>query len=72
MTERLAALQTALRATVEDPEFLAEASFPATVRKVLFDPAGAHPDFADYARAQSWGQVCRLILDAEGGSACAA
>jgi hypothetical protein len=69
--ERIGALGCDL--FVDDlPEFLAEPSFPATVRKVLFDPAGVCPDCADYARAESWGAVCRLVFGAEGRPACAA
>lgn len=44
------------------PEFLAEPSFPLKPRKVLFDPANAHPDAPGYSRAQSWADVTRLVL----------
>jgi hypothetical protein len=54
------------------PEFLAEPTFAASVRKVLFDPASAYPDNADYYRAQSWGDVGRRVLGTEGRPACAA
>jgi hypothetical protein len=45
------------------PEFLAEPAFPARPRKVLFDPAGAHPDRGDYTRVTSWAGVAAVVLD---------
>ena len=44
------------------PEFLAEPSFPAKPRKVLFDPAGANPDHPSYTQVRSWAEVSRLVL----------
>jgi hypothetical protein len=50
-------------AFVDDlPEFLAEPSFPPKPRKVLFDPADAHPDSADYTRARSWAEASSVVL----------
>ncbi len=48
------------------PEFLGEPSFPAKPRKVLFDPADAVADRADYTRVTSWAAVRALVLGAEG------
>jgi hypothetical protein len=51
-------------AFVDDlPELLAEPGFPAGVRKVLFDPAGAHPaDSGSYTRVTSWGACGEALL----------
>lgn len=47
-------------AFVDDlPEVLSEPAFPANVRKVLFDPAGAHA--CDFTRVHSWEQ-CGEVL----------
>jgi hypothetical protein len=48
------------------PEFLGEPSFPAGPRKVLFDPADANADRADYTRVTSWAAVRALVLGGEG------
>ncbi len=47
------------------PEFLGEPSFPAGPRKVLFDPADANADRADYTRVTSWAAVRALVLGTE-------
>lgn len=53
-------------AFVDDlPEVLAEPAFPAAVRKVLFDPAGTHPDHPSYARVATWGECGDLLADRE-------
>jgi FMN phosphatase YigB (HAD superfamily) len=53
-------------AFVDDlPELLSEPAFPAGVRKILFDPAGAHRDEGADARVRSWAEVGEAIL-AEG------
>jgi hypothetical protein len=44
------------------PELLTEPTFPADVRKVLFDPADAHPDCDCYARVTSWAECGRTVL----------
>jgi hypothetical protein len=44
------------------PELLTEPAFPADVRKVLFDPADAHPDRDCYARVTSWAECGRTVL----------
>jgi hypothetical protein len=44
------------------PEFLSEPGFPASVRRVLFDPAGLYEDAAIYERVPSWAAVAKLIL----------
>lgn len=49
------------------PEFLGEPSFPARPRKILFDPAGANADRADYTRADSWARITELVLAGKGG-----
>ncbi|VTT99820.1 Uncharacterized protein OS=uncultured bacterium GN=ACD_46C00180G0003 PE=4 SV=1 [Gemmataceae bacterium] len=50
---RVGALRCA--AFVDDlPEVLAEAAFPARVRKVLFDPANAHGAARNVTRVTSW------------------
>jgi hypothetical protein len=50
-------------AFVDDlPELLAESAFPRDVRKVLFDPAGTHPDRDDYTRVTSWDECGAAIL----------
>jgi hypothetical protein len=51
------------------PEFLAEPSFPPQPRKVLFDPADACPDNADYRRVRSWAEVTTFVLGGEGAAA---
>lgn len=48
------------------PEFLGEPSFPAKPRKVLFDPAAANADRADYTRVTSWAAVQALVLGGKG------
>jgi hypothetical protein len=48
------------------PEFLGEHGFPGRPRKVLFDPADANADRADYTRVTSWAAVQALVLGAEG------
>ncbi len=51
------------------PEVLREPSFPAGVSKVLFDPAGAHPDDSGYSRFTSWdGCTERLLAMREEGT----
>jgi hypothetical protein len=51
-------------AFVDDlPELLAEPAFPSSAKKVLFDPAGTNPDHSDYARASSWADVSRIVLN---------
>jgi hypothetical protein len=45
------------------PELLGEPAFPADTRRVLFDPNDAAPDSQSYARARSWGDVSRLLLE---------
>lgn len=49
------------------PEFLGEASFPSRPRKVLFDPANACPDRADYTRVPSWSDFATLVLGMKEG-----
>ena len=49
------------------PEFLAESTFPATTRKVLFDPAAANPDNPDYTRVTSWAEIAAAVLNGKGG-----
>jgi FMN phosphatase YigB (HAD superfamily) len=50
-------------AFVDDlPELLAEPAFPGGVVKVLFDPAGVHPDDASYTRVASWDECGDAIL----------
>lgn len=50
-------------AFVDDlPELLAEPSFPADVRKVLFDPADVHPDGGGYTRVTSWADCAEVLL----------
>lgn len=44
------------------PEFLAEAAFPATASKVLFDPNNEYPAHAATRRARSWAEIGTLIL----------
>jgi len=44
------------------PELLAESTFPAGVRKVLFDPANAHPDHPDCIRVGSWESCGEALL----------
>jgi len=48
------------------PEFLGEPSFPVGPRKILFDPAGANPDRADYTRVTSWAGVAATVLGTKG------
>ncbi|MDB5310746.1 MAG: uncharacterized protein JWO38_4948 [Gemmataceae bacterium] len=48
------------------PEFLGEPSFPAKPRKILFDPAAANPDRADYTRVTSWDEVAGIALGGKG------
>lgn len=43
------------------PEFLAEPSFPAGVRKVLFDPLGTTAAARDYTPVRSWTAAIDLI-----------
>lgn len=49
------------------PEFLGEPSFPARPRKILFDPADAIADRADYLRVNSWAEITAAVLQAKGG-----
>ena len=44
------------------PEFLGEPTFPAKPRKILFDPADANTDRADYTRVTAWAQIASLVL----------
>jgi len=44
------------------PELLAESGFPRGVRKVLFDPDGAHPDGVADIRVTSWAECGRSLL----------
>ena len=48
------------------PEVLAEPAFPPGVRKVLFDPAGAHPDDPAYSRVTSWAHCGDALLAGRG------
>lgn len=48
------------------PEFLGEPAFPPAVRRILFDPAGAHAGDAKFEPAQSWPQIARMIFGQEG------
>lgn len=43
------------------PEILAMDGFPPGVRKILFDPAGAHPD-APFETHRTWDAVARALL----------
>jgi hypothetical protein len=53
-------------AFVDDlPEVLAEPGFPPGVRKVLFDPAGAHARPAAVARVTSWQECGDFLLSGE-------
>lgn len=50
-------------AFVDDlPEVLGEAAFPARVRKVLFDPANAHPAVETLTRVTSWHACADLLF----------
>lgn len=44
------------------PEFLAEAAFPASASKILFDPNNDHPAHTATRRAGSWAEIGTLIL----------
>ncbi|MEI6035439.1 MAG: haloacid dehalogenase-like hydrolase [Verrucomicrobiae bacterium] len=44
------------------PEIFLQADFPATTRFVLFDPAGAHPDWKKSPSARSWAELTNLLL----------
>jgi len=56
----------AVDAFVDDlPEVLARPGFPPRCRKILFDPAGAHPS-APFERCDSWAAVARSLLAAVG------
>lgn len=48
------------------PEFLGEPLFPAKPAKVLFDPADAIADRADYTRVKSWAEVAAVVLGGKG------
>jgi hypothetical protein len=51
------------RAFVDDlPELLAEAAFPADVRRVLFDPAGRYTDESRFVRVRSWRECGDRLL----------
>ena len=43
------------------PEFLGEASFPAAVQRVLFDPANLYRDETRFRRIQSWKESQELF-----------
>lgn len=47
------------------PEVLAEPAYPAGVGKVLFDPAGAHPDRPSYTRVPTWDRCADLFARRE-------
>ena len=50
-------------AFVDDlPEVLTERAFPRGVRRILFDPAGTHPDDPAYERVTSWAECGDLLL----------
>ncbi len=44
------------------PEFLAEADFPATVERILFDPGRTEQDDRRFHRAASWAEIGHLIF----------
>jgi len=46
------------------PELLADPRFPATVRRILFDPGRLHEPPAGVVAAASWGDVERLVAEA--------
>jgi hypothetical protein len=48
------------------PEFLAESSFPAKPRKVLFDPANALADDDGITRLTSWAEAAQVLLGRAG------
>ena len=57
--------QLGCTAFVDDlPEVLTHPDFPPGVRKVLFDPAAAHPADRGYTRVSSW-RACAAVLLAE-------
>ena len=47
------------------PEVFAEAGFPPTTKRILFDPDGLHIDSSGPSRAESWEAVARHILAGE-------
>ncbi len=47
------------------PEFLAEDSFPDSVRKVLFDPNDVHAEEKRFLRISSWSQATELVQTAK-------
>lgn len=44
------------------PEFLAEPTFPAGVRRILFDPNNSYPNEDRFERVASWKQIEELIV----------
>lgn len=44
------------------PEFLLEATFPAGVQRILFDPNDIYPDQPDYWRATTWPAIQARLL----------
>jgi hypothetical protein len=44
------------------PEFLALASFPAGVQRILFDPSGVHAPTSDMVQVASWSELRGLLL----------
>jgi hypothetical protein len=51
------------------PEFLLEASFPAGVRRILFDPARSGGVIAGLERARSWQEIAARVLSIEAAPA---
>jgi len=48
------------------PEFLAEAAFPTSAQRILFDPANLYADEKRFAVAQSWPQLQQRLIHAGG------
>jgi hypothetical protein len=55
-------VETECQVFIDDlPELLCDPSFPAAVRRILFDPNDQNPDRTEYERATSWSDVVTLL-----------
>ncbi len=62
--EKLDAVRRAGCETLIDdlPEVFREAAYPRGTRFILFDPDGAHANWAETPRASSWAQISSLVF----------